>query len=207
MPSANRWGRLKTRIADRFDLVSPRFQDSYEMLEQRLADRTRELEAVNAISGVVSQSLDLKEVLDGALEETLGLMDVEAGGIYLLDENLGKLNIAAQRGFDPELLAEIDGLALGEGFSGRVAQSGEPLIVRDVPTDARLTRLAMRDQRYGSLVSVPLCSKRQVLGTLFVMSGGIREFGEQDVAILVSIGHQIGMAVESARLFHAVQHS
>ncbi len=101
-------------------------------LEQKVVAQTKELAALNAIAAVVSQSLDLNDVLNSALDKTLEVMEIEAGGIYLLDERTGVLNIVVQRGFEPDFVPGIDKLKLGEGFSGRVAKSGQPLLVRDI---------------------------------------------------------------------------
>jgi GAF domain-containing protein/ligand-binding sensor domain-containing protein len=170
-------------------------------LESEVASRTRELASLNAIAGVVSRSLDPEEMLDDALDETLAVMGIEAGGIYLLDEQADVLTLAVQRGFNPESVAEIDQLKVGEGFSGRVVQSGEPLVVADVSEDPRLTRMVVQEKGLRSLAVVPLSAKGRVLGTLFVVTGGYREFADRDVQLLTSIGQQIGMAVENARLY------
>jgi len=185
--------------------MSAQLQESYTHLEQRVADRTKELATINAISAVVSQSLDLDEILNDALGKTLQVMEIEAGGIYLLDEKAGLLSVAAQKGFSPQFVAEIDRLKVDEGFSGHVAQSGQPLVVRDVSADPRLTRMVVKEEGLRSLAAVPLGSKGKVLGTLFAITRGYREFTDQDVQLLTSIGHQIGIAVENARLFNAVQ--
>jgi nitrate/nitrite-specific signal transduction histidine kinase len=192
-------------LADQFNRMSVQLQESYASLEQRVAIRTRELAALNAIAAVVSQSLDLDEILDGALDTTLQVMDIKVGGLYLLDEAAGVLNIATQRGLSPEFVAGVNRLQIGEGFSGRVVQSGQPLVVNDVSADHRLTRMVVREEGLRSLAIVPIDSKGKVLGTLFAMSHGHRDFADQDVQLLSSIGHQIGIAVDSAHLFRAEQ--
>jgi GAF domain-containing protein/HAMP domain-containing protein/anti-sigma regulatory factor (Ser/Thr protein kinase) len=188
-------------LAKQFNLMSGKLQESYAHLQNTIANRTRELSVINAIAAVVSQSLDLDEILNDAVEKTIQVMGIDAGGIYLLDEASGRLSIAAQRGFSPQFVTAVDGLELGEGFSGRVAQSGQPLVVRDIATDPRLTRAAARDERLTSVAIVPLSSRGRVLGTLFAASRVYREFSDQDVQLLTSVGHQIGIAVENARLF------
>jgi GAF domain-containing protein/ligand-binding sensor domain-containing protein len=170
-------------------------------LKAEVATRTRELEAVNTIAAVVSRSLNLDHLLTDALDETLAVMGTEAGGIYLLDNGGDVLRLAIQRGFSPDLVTEIDALAVGEGFSGRVARSGEALVVRDVSEDPRLTRMAVKHEGLRSLVVVPLKAKGQVLGTLFTVTRGYRSFTDRDEALLASIGQQIGVAVENAALY------
>jgi putative methionine-R-sulfoxide reductase with GAF domain len=170
-------------------------------LERQVTERTRELSAVNAIAAVVSHSLDLDTILIDALDETLAVMTIEAGGIYLLDETNDLLTLAVQRGLDTDLVAQIDGLEMGEGFSGHVAQSGDPLVVQNVATDPRLTRSAVQDEELHALAAVPLQAKGKILGTLFAVTQGYREFSERDVDLLTAIGHQIGVAVENANLY------
>ena len=174
-------------------------------LALQVAHRTEELAALNSVAAVVSRSLELEEILNDALDQTLRVMGIPAGGIYLLNERNEELTIATHRGFGSDFVRGIDRLRLGEGFSGRVAQSGNPLVVRDVSADQRLTRAAAREEGIHSLVSVPLSSKGKVVGTLFIATLGYREFTDQEVELLTSIGHQIGVAVENAHLFATEQ--
>ncbi|NLF00229.1 MAG: GAF domain-containing protein [Anaerolineales bacterium] len=192
-------------LARQFNVMSSELRESYANLEQHVEDRTRHLAALNAIATTVSRSLDIDQVLSEALDKTLVVMEVETGGIYLLDERSGTLRIASHRGLNPELVSEIDRLAVGEGFSGRVVQSGEPIVVADIASDARLTRIAVQDAGLHTLVIAPLSAKGRVLGTLFAMTRSPRQFSKQDVQLLTSIGSQIGVALENASLFEHEQ--
>jgi nitrate/nitrite-specific signal transduction histidine kinase len=192
-------------LAEQFNLMSDQLEESYRALEQRVADRTMELATLNAIAAVVSRSMELKDALKDALEKTLEAVDIEAGGIYLLKEDSGVLRMAISSGFSPEFVKEVDNLKVGEGFSGWVVQSGEPLVVDDISTDPRLTRMAAKEEGFHSVASFPLVSKRKVFGALFVITRGFREFSQQDIDLLTSIGQQIGVAIENARLFKAEQ--
>jgi nitrate/nitrite-specific signal transduction histidine kinase len=192
-------------LADQFNLMAEKLQESYTQLEQRVADRTRELAALNAIAAVVSRSLDLQKVLDGALEKTLQVMQIGAGGIYIWDEDTQSLKITAYHGFSEETVDRIDNLKFGEGISGRVLQNGEALVVRDIATDPRLTRALSQEDELHSVASIPLISRDTVLGTLFVATSRFRDFSGQDISLLVSIGQQVGVAVENSRLFAQVE--
>ena len=130
-----RTGDEVEELAEQFNLMSAQLQELYAHLERRVAGRTKELAVLNAIAATVSQSLSLDEVLNDALDKTLEVMEIEAGGIYLVDETAEVLTIVAQRGFSPQFVAEIDRLKVGEGFSGRVTQSGQPMVVRNASTD------------------------------------------------------------------------
>ena len=179
-------------------------------LQQQVANRTKELAALNAISTVVSRSLDPQKILADALDKTLEVMELEAGGIYLLEQESdspesGNLKIAAQRGLGADLAAAIDNLPVGEGFSGRVVRTGAPLVVDDLAGDPRLTRPLVREQGFRSVAIAPVVSRAAVFGTLFAMTRGQVDFGRSDVELLSSIGVQIGVAIENARLFASEQ--
>jgi len=170
-------------------------------LEIQVANRTRELVALNEIAAILNLPLDLQGVLRAALGKTLEVTRIEAGGIYLLVEKTQILTIAAHQGFSPQFIRQIDGLQVGEGFSGLVIQSGESLVVNDVSADPRLTRIVVREEGFNSLAVVPLRSRDQVRGTLFALTRGHREFTKQDIQLLESIGHQVGAAIENAGLY------
>lgn len=188
-------------LAGQFNLMSAQLQESYATLERRVEDRTRELATLNAIAEVVSRSLDLDEILNNALDKTLQTLSIEAGGVYLLDEDTQLLNIVAQRGFPPPLVEEIDNLRVGEGFSGRVVESGEPIVVNDISTDPRLTRIRVADEGYHSVACIPLVSRDRVLGSIFIITHEFKEFTAPDIELLTSIGRQIGGAVQNAHLY------
>lgn len=176
-------------------------QSRTKELEEQVTHRTRELEALNTIASVVSSSLDLQRILHDALENTLEVMEIEAGGIYLLKPGSEILTIEAHKGLSAEYVADVNNLLIGEGFSGRVVQTGKPLVVPDVSSDQRLTRTVVKDEEFHSMVVLPLLSRGQVLGSIFLITHNYREFSEKDIETLIAIGGQIGGAVENARFF------
>jgi nitrate/nitrite-specific signal transduction histidine kinase len=192
-------------LAGQFNAMSAQLRESYANLEQKVAHRTQELSTLNVIATTVSQSLELDEILNLALDKTLQAMDIEAGGIYLLDEEGVALSLAVQRGFSPDALPEIDRLQVSEGLSGRMVESGEPLVVADVSTDPRLSKTVGGKEGLRSMAIIPLYSRGKVLGTMFAIARDYREFAEQDVQLLTSIGNQIGVAIENARLYEQAQ--
>jgi len=162
--------------------------------EQRLA-------ALNQTAAILSQSLELHEVLDKATENVMNVMQVEAALIYLLETEAGELSLAAYRGISAEQAKGVASIKLGGGFSGRVAMTGEPLYVEDASQDSRLFREVAKTQGVKSLLSVPMKSKGKVMGTLSVFMHSHRWFREDEVGLLTAIANQIGVATENARLY------
>jgi signal transduction histidine kinase len=174
-------------------------------LKVQVADRTRELGALNAVAAVVSRSLDLQKILDDALDVTLRITGTEGGGIYLVDEKIQRLSLVSHRGFSADAVSEIGQPPLDEGFPANVVQSGQPLVVEDVSTDSHLGQMFSWQEGFHSLVCVPLTSRGSVVGTLFATSQDRRVFADQDVHLLTSISQQIGVALQNAQLYKAEQ--
>jgi GAF domain-containing protein len=175
-------------------------KESNTDLEQRVAARTKELAALNAIAQTVSRSLDLDEVLNDALDKVLEVLEFESGAIYLQDLETGQLQMACHRG-----LSEAFRRVVAKGIiSARAAESGNPIIIDDLPKEPDAAKEVV-EEGYRSVASIPLLSKGQVQGVLTTASRNLRRFQQQDVDLLLSIGHQIGVAIENARLFDAEQ--
>ncbi len=172
-------------------------------LHEETQRRNEELAALNGIAATVSRSLDLNEILNSALDKVLEVMQIEAGEILLLDERSKELAICAHRGFSQEHIEGGDRIKLGEGMMGQVARSGKPMIVENVAGDPRLTRMADGRGELRSAVVVPLRAKGEMLGVMGIVSRDYRRFTPQDVQLLTSIGNQIGVAIENARLFES----
>ncbi len=170
---------------------------------EKETENLRKVSALNAIAATVSQSLNLEEILNRTLEKVLEVMRVETGAIALVDEQTQELSFAANRGFPEELLHEAGSLKLGQGLTGRAAQSGEPILVEDISEEADLSKieLGMKEAGFRSFACIPLRSKEKVLGVMDIASHGLRHFSSQDVELLTSIGSQIGVTIHNARLF------
>lgn len=192
-------------LAAQFNRMSAQLRASYTQLEKRVDERTKVLSALIDIAEAVNRSLDLEETLNHSLEKTLQVLEIEAGGIYLFNAKTAHLVLAAHRGYPPELIAHMDNLALGEGFNGFVAQHCRPLVVDEIAEDPRLSRVGVLNAGIHSLVSVPLRAKDKLVGTLFATTYAPRQFSDQDINLLTSIGYQVGVAIENALLYGQAQ--
>ena len=172
---------------------------------QAIKENEKRLASINQISGTISQSLELSQVLGTAIDNVVDVMKVDAAWMFLLNETLGELQLAAHRGISEEFARGVDKLKLGEGLSGRVAQSGEPMVVEDASTDPRLSRDVVIKYNIHSMLVVPLSSKGKVNGTLCLGMCGYRQFQREEIELLITIGNQIGVAIENARLYQSQQ--
>jgi two-component system NtrC family sensor kinase len=181
--------------------------ETHERIVRRtgeIAERNRQLTALNWIASSVSQSLDLHAILNNATELVLQLMEVEAGWIALMEKESGQLVLNAQRGLSASVLALIERLIPSQVFIDPVIQSGEPLIGY-IPTSRHdpLSQPLLREG-FSFFVAIPLKAKGTTLGIMVLCSHRSRQVDHNSSEFLVSVGDVIGVAIENASLYRDI---
>jgi PAS domain S-box-containing protein len=168
---------------------------------QAIENEERRLSAINAVLGVVTESLQLRDMLGLAMSKVSDVMGVEICLLFLLQEEAGELTLEAYHGIADGSAAAIKPIRVGEGFNGRVAQTGEPLAIRDVSGELALYSGVGGLGEIQTQLIVPLKSKGRVMGTLCAATRSLREFSADEIEVLNAIGNAIGVAIENARLY------
>jgi len=164
-----------------------------------------ELLALSRISAALSGLWDLDAVLRVALDNVLDMMNGTIGGILLLDEQTQMLSYRVHQNLSDRYVEEMR-IKLGEGITGRVAESGKSILLEDISTDPRVARPDLvSTEGLKAFVSVPLRAKDKVLGVINVASRIPRRFTRNDEHVLYSIGDQLGVAIEQARLYERLR--
>ena len=172
---------------------------AHQILEQQVADRTRELQALYDVMAAAGASLDLPTVLDRSLGQVLKVMRSEVGAIHLLDEGGGTLHLAASQGIPQDMVDQSDAVPVGEGLAGWVVERGNPVVLPSLEGSPR-PLLALPTNATQGYVGAPVRARGRVLGVLSVIGAPGRCFGEAEVSLLASIADEVGVAVENARL-------
>ena len=122
------------------------------------------LEASQALSG----TLNLKAALQRVLGTLLRHHSVVRGMITLLRD--GELHVEAVEGFEDR--ARTIRIKLGEGITGKVVESGKPIVVPRVSREPAFLNLAPRRPEHPkqelSFICVPISLNRQAVGSLAV---------------------------------------
>jgi PAS domain S-box-containing protein len=174
------------------------------MLEQQVADRTRELRALYDVMVAAGASLDLRTVLDRSLSQVLRVMRCEVGAIHLLSEGGETLCMAASQGVPSHIVEQSQVVPRGEGLVGWVVEHSSPVVIPTLMESPR-PLLALPTHANQGYVGVPVRAKGQVLGVLSVIGEPGRCFSEAEVSLLASIADEVGVAVENARLHEQAQ--
>ena len=180
---------------------SLRPEEVLDASEEESRRRNKELAALNAIAATVSSSLNLQEVLERALDQVLAVTGVDAGAIYLLDQQAEELVLATYQGMPKELADKVGILKMNESLAGQAVQSGEPVVVDDLSEDPRVTAALASEEGIRSAAAIPIKSRENVQGVMHVASHKYHPFSPEEVWLYTAIANQIGVAIENARLY------
>jgi signal transduction histidine kinase len=160
-----------------------------------------DLVALSRVSAAISGLLDLDAILKIGLDNVLNIMNGTVGGIMLLDEPGQTLSYEVYHGLS-DTYAEEMRLKVAEGIAGKVAQSGRAVLLEDISSEPDAARLDLiSSEGLKAFISVPLRAKDNVLGVMNVASHVPHRFTKEDVHLLHSIGDQLGIAIEQAKLY------
>ncbi len=189
-------------LAEQFNRMSAELKASYAELERRVDDRTRELETLNAVTTVVSDSLDLDEVFNDALDQTLDAVNLSMGTAYIIDPSTKVFKLMAHRGLSDEFVEHGSEVPLSDAVaSSESATRLGPVfrVVEDYPEND--VKRNLRREGIRHVIAVPLLAKGVLVGELILFAQGLRQMSPEEVSLLAAIGRQVGVAVENARLY------
>ena len=160
-----------------------------------------ELQTINEISGSISRSLELEEVLTVALQRLVAAFDAVGGSIRLLDELTGQYELRAVVG--PESMSSV-----WTAFEATVPSSSEQMIATRKPIVIEdLAALLPADVgvRVCSCVSLPMFAGDTLLGILTLGSATPNRFRVADERLLGTVVRQIVVAIQNAQLHDFVR--
>src|SRR5262245_55476161 len=179
-----------------------RYAIQRQRAEEALFARNRELLILRKISETILGSLDLKDVLGEILEQAMLCCSLDLGNIRLLDLSSENLEVAVARGYrDPQNVFGHRRISRAtqvskSRFSERIFS--QPCVEENVQTAKGLRTL--KKEGVESFVEVPVRAKSEVLGIIQLASRTPRKFKDEEVKLLETIGNQMGIAVQRARL-------
>jgi PAS domain S-box-containing protein len=160
----------------------------------------RELRAIGRITDVAIGRSTYDEMLQELLARLSEELGVDEASVLLLDDASNELVMSATHGplDERELAVRIP---LGVGVAGRVAASGELLVVEDI---SALTVVSPRlASQMSSTAAVPVRSESRIVGVLRVSTRTRREFTAEHVRLLEIVADRMAGALARTRLFEA----
>jgi signal transduction histidine kinase len=167
--------------------------------------RLEELAFLHEIAQLATLARDWDELMRTIVDRTTVAMDVQVCSFYLSDRDRTRLTLAATNGLDRTQVGRVS-LAFGEGITGRVAATREPIAVEDVTRDPRFSWVRGFDiEGLHAMLSVPLVWHEKVVGALNVQATARRQFRPDEIAFLQTIAALLAGIVEKGRLTAEVE--
>jgi signal transduction histidine kinase len=148
---------------------------------------------------------DHEEVLRAVIDQTWEATGSDVCSLYLWDSEASQLVLTATNGLTQEGVGRVR-LRLGEGVTGLVAAQRRPLSVPDVRLEPRFQWIPGIDQqRFLSMLSVPVVAGDRLVGVLNVQSEEARLHGPDEVDLLMAIGGHVAGILERSTLLNEVR--
>jgi PAS domain S-box-containing protein len=197
-------GRVQTLGGREILFIIVRDVTERKKAEEAIRWQNAYLAALQKTTLELLSELDLDALLKNIVERAGALVDTDAGLLALLEPHLGKmLPFVAQGALEIAIRDEIDP---GVGFTGKIWQSGLPLLVQDY--DHWEHRLPTFPKGViSALAGVPLFARGEVIGVLVVghAFASPKKFTSQDIEILSQFAHLASLAIQNAGLFSAAR--
>jgi diguanylate cyclase (GGDEF)-like protein len=170
------------------------------------ARKEQELEIFHDVAKALTSSLDLDSILQTIMDKVAAYFKPDTWSLLMVDEEKQELYFAIAVGDAAEVLKPVR-LRLGEGIAGWVAKNGEPLLIPDVYTDPRFAKRIdeMTKWQTRSLICMPLCSKKRILGVIQLVNVDMKNFGDSERLLLQAMTDYAAIAIENARSVERIQ--
>jgi signal transduction histidine kinase len=199
-------------LAHAFNSMTEQLRDLIEGLEKRVLERTQEIQDANRslsrravqmeTSARVSQEITSILDIDQLLARVVSLMHKAFGyyriHIFLIESETEELVLRASSG-EPAPSSRRIPIVLGS-LNGEAAQSNKAVLCNDVVCDPRYMPDDMLPDTRAELV-IPLRVGEHLIGTLDVQSSQVNSFTQEDLLVIQSLGDQVAVAIENARLY------
>jgi len=189
-----------------FNRMVSRLEALQNTLEQQVAERTKQLTAINEVSRVASSSLDPDELLARVIHLFPEQFNYYYAAIYLLDPSGKWAELKEATGDAGHVLKQN---------RYRIEVAGRNMVGTAIrEKSARIAQIASEEkQRFDnpllpytrSEIALPLIVGDRVLGALNVQSAKEADFGPQVIEIMQNMAGQVAIALENARLFQEAQ--
>ncbi len=163
-----------------------------------------QLEAVQTVAAQLTRLTSVEEVSAALCSQTQRVVAFDNARVYVLREDGRTLDPVAFRPhateYHGESAAELR-VTVGEGITGWVAATGQPLIVHDAARDPRAVHVpGSAELAEESMLLAPLRSEGRVIGVVVLSRLGLDRFSEDELRLLGVLADQAAVAIENAHL-------
>jgi DNA-binding PucR family transcriptional regulator/putative methionine-R-sulfoxide reductase with GAF domain len=165
----------------------------------------RELSFLVRLAQAAASTQRPDELLELIIREATSAMDTDVCSLYLLSGRGRDLLLTATNGLNETMVGKVV-MRVGEGITGWVAETKRPAIVADVSKEPHWKWVPGLDEdRFHSMLSVPIESGPRLVGVLNVQTAHKRDFDSGDIDFLRAIAGQVAGILERSELQRAME--
>jgi sugar diacid utilization regulator/GAF domain-containing protein len=165
----------------------------------------RELSFLVRLAQAAASTQRPDELLDLIIREATSAMGTDVCSLYLVTSGGSELLLTATNGLNEKMVGKVV-MRVGEGITGWVAETRRPAIVADVSKEPHWKWIAGLDEdRFHSMLSVPIESGPRLVGVLNVQTAQKRDFDAGDIDFLRAIAGQVAGILERSELQRAME--
>src|SRR5450631_1588800 len=170
--------------------------------EDEMRRRNRELNALNAMAVIATQSFDLDEILNLTLRQVISLFGAETGSVYLAAEPEGTFRRRAGGGPRSEARVLMAEVVFPDGLGDLVMRSRAEVVTQDfLPHLPAVVAEFVSADRLPCWIWVVLWSKDKPIGIMGIASKEDRHYSSNDENLLVAISRQLATTIEKVQLY------
>ena len=164
------------------------------------------LRVFHDVARALTQSLELEEILTAIMEKMAAFFGPEKWSLLLVDAAANDLYYEIAIGQTKESMAGLR-VKMGDGISGWVAQTGQPLIVPNIALDPNWETFARNhaDLHIQSMACVPIRSRDKTLGVIQLLNSKLDLMTEYSISFLRILCDYAAIAIENARQVNLIQ--
>src|SRR5574341_1274780 len=200
-------------LVNAFNRMTTQLRGSIVDLEQRVMDRTQDLEnqtlrlrTAAEIARDAASARSLSELLERSAQLILDRFSFNHVGIFILDKDKENAVLAASpTEVGQKMIANNYSVQVGEiDVVSRVAKTGEPLITLDTEIDMVNFNNSLLSNTHSE-ITLPLRVENTVIGVLDIQSDQPKAFSQDDIVIMQVMADQLATAIERTRLLQEVE--
>ena len=181
-------------------IVNARMYEDLTERDRSLSQRNKDLKLLNDIGETLADTKDIDKIMEKTLDHVMSYLEVEAGEIFLTEEDGLSLRMAIHRGDAADAFWTKDQFRLGEGYVGMVAESGKPMVTNSLQQDVHFLRRQVIMEGFQCLACIPLIAHTNVIGVMSVASRQVQRLEPREISLLTSIGTWASTTIENVRL-------
>jgi signal transduction histidine kinase len=191
-------------LANQFNRMAVELRGSYQGLEDKIAERTRDLSSLYAALAplALSDTAQLSQQVADRLKEAT---HADAALIHIFDKQKKYFLHLAQTGFPSSYLASARRIPERDTAIGIAFWTETPIIAANIAADSRLKSKKQLESGLKSCAFLPFRISGEVRGIIHLASRTEGHFSEDKTDHLMAIARQMGVAMENQELFQQAE--